>query len=135
MEQYPIPQFIEEEGKIISFLTFRQFFWLVGGGGVVILFYYTLPFAFFAICSLIVGALVGAIAFVKIDNASLVKIFMNFIGFSFGAKTYTWKRKENLHPFAAPKQAQAPGPTEQVEAPRVQQSKLQSVRTMIDTKR
>ncbi|OGZ66495.1 MAG: hypothetical protein A3C50_00375 [Candidatus Staskawiczbacteria bacterium RIFCSPHIGHO2_02_FULL_43_16] len=94
MPQYPIPQFIEEEGKIISFLTFRQFWWLVGGGAVIVLLYYILPFYFFILTALLVAALVGTIAFVKINNMSLIKIFLNFLGFSLGAKTYTWERKE-----------------------------------------
>lgn len=92
--QYSTPQFIEEEGRIVFFLTFRQFFWLVGGGAACFLFYYTLPFWLFVVLSAIVGLVVAAIAFLKIDNESVVKIFLHFIGFSFAKKNYLWGKKE-----------------------------------------
>jgi len=91
--QYPIPQFIESEGKIISFLSFRQFFLLVGGGAICALFFTILPFYFFVIGSLLVMALTGSIAFVKIDNISVLTIFMNFIGFTIASKNYMWIKK------------------------------------------
>ncbi len=99
MAQYPIPQFIESEGKIISFLTFSQFFWLVGGGAFCLLFYYTLPFFLFVMLSIITGLIVGAIAFLKVDNTSIMTIIFNFIGFSTTSKNYVWKKKESAYPF------------------------------------
>ncbi len=103
MAQYPIPQFIESEGKIISFLTFRQFFLLVGGGAFCLLFYYTLPFFLFVIFSIFIGLLVAAIAFVKIDNTSVVIIFLNFILFLTKSKDYVWQKKEHPYPFRVKK--------------------------------
>ena len=95
MAQYPIPQFIEEEARIVYFLTFRQFFLLVGGGGICLLFYFTLPFYLFVILSIAVGLLAGVIAFVKINNQSIVTVFLNFLGFSVATKNYVWKKKES----------------------------------------
>jgi len=103
MAQYPIPQFIESEGKIISFLTFRQFFILVGGGSFCLLFYYTLPFWLFTILSIIVGLLVALIGFVKIDNTSVVTILLNSILFLVGSKKYIWQKKESPYPFKVKK--------------------------------
>ena len=48
MEQYPVPQFIEQEGKIAFFLSFRQFFYLAGAGAICFILYYTLPPFIFA---------------------------------------------------------------------------------------
>ncbi|MBM3206726.1 MAG: hypothetical protein FJZ43_03850 [Candidatus Staskawiczbacteria bacterium] len=98
MQQYPIPQFIEEEGKIVFFLTFKQFFLLIGGGAVCLILYYTLPFIFFVLTALPIVLLVGAVAFIKIENESVVSIFMHFIGFSMANKNYIWKKKELYHP-------------------------------------
>lgn len=92
--QYSIPQFIEEEGKIIFFLTFRQFFLLVGGGAVCLLLYYILPFWLFAILSIVIMLMVAAIAFLKIGNESIIKVLLHFIGFSLAKKNYIWKKKE-----------------------------------------
>jgi len=95
MENYPVPQFIEEEGKIVFFLTFRQFFLLVGGGAVCFILFFALPLIFFIICAIPVMSLVATIAFVKINDIPIIKVVLNYLGFITGAKNYTWK-KENL---------------------------------------
>ncbi len=100
MAQYPIPQFIEAEGKIISFLTFRQFFWIVGGLAVGILSYYTLPFFLFIIIAALTVAFIILVAFIKIDNMSPVTLFMNYLLFSTKSKNYVWKKKQVPYPFA-----------------------------------
>ena len=93
MPQYPIPQFIEEEGKIIFFLTFRQFFLLVGGGVVSSILFIKLPLLVSVICSLFIMALVAIIAFVKINGISIVKMVFNYLGFVTKNKNYIWKKK------------------------------------------
>ena len=94
MAQYPVPQFIEEEGKIVFFLTFRQFFLLVGGGAVCFLLFFTLPLTFAIIGSLFIMILVSAIAFIKINGLPIIKIVLNFLGFVTQNKNYTWKRED-----------------------------------------
>ncbi len=120
MQQYPIPQFIEEEGKIIFFLTFRQFFLLVGGGAVCLLLYYMLPFWLFAVLAIPIVLIVGAIVFIKIDNESVVQIFLHFIGFSFANKNYVWRKKELYYP-----------PNTALE----QKSKIAEIKKVIETKK
>ena len=103
MAQYPIPQFIEAEGKIIPFLTFKQFFWLVGGGAVAILIFYTLPFFMFVIGVVVIGLFIAVVAFLKIDNVSVPTIVINYIMFSTKSKNYVWKKKEIPYPFTLKK--------------------------------
>lgn len=117
--QYSTPQFIEEEGRIVFFLTFRQFFLLVGGGAVCLFLYYTLPFWLFLVLAMPIILLVAAIAFLKIDNESVVKIFLHFIGFSFANKNYTWKKKEITYPMNTG----------------MQQSRVEEVKKIIETKK
>ena len=105
--QYSTPQFIESEGKIISFLTFRQFFILIGTGLVCLLLYYTLPFYFFAVLAVLVAGLGGAIAFLKINDASVVTIALHFFTFLTQSKNYTWKKKESAYPVMIKKRPQA----------------------------
>lgn len=92
--RYSTPQFIESEGKIVYFLTYKQFFWLVGAGAAAMLFYYILPFPLFVICSLLTGIPILIIAFVKINNESVIKIFLNFLGFLTDKKTFVWKKRK-----------------------------------------
>lgn len=141
MAQYPIPQFIEQEGKIIFFLTFKQFFWLTGGIGTCMVIYFFLPFYFFAVLSIIILVAVGVIAFVKINNASLITVFFNIMGFAFQNKKYTWVKKEVLRPYENPNAPAKSTPAAQTPAPvgplipMVRSSKLQEIRKMIDTKK
>ncbi|MEK7664120.1 MAG: PrgI family protein [Patescibacteria group bacterium] len=117
---YPTPQYIEEEGKIVFFLTFRQFFLLVGGGAVCLLLYYLLPFLLFIFLAIPIMLLTAAVAFIKIGNESIVKVFLHIIGFSIGKKNYIWKKKEMSYPLGAQGG---------------QQSKVEQVRKIIETKK
>jgi len=126
MARYPVPQFIEQEGKIIFFLTYRQFFVLVGGGAVCIVMYFILPVIVFLVVGAIVMGLAGIIAFAKINNSSVVTIFMHFIGFSMQSKTYAWKKQESLNPV---KIQRTP------EGGAMQPSRLQQVQKIVETKK
>ncbi len=138
MAQYPIPQFIEQEGKIIFFLTFKQFFWLTGGIATCMIIYFVLPFYFFVVLSIIIMVFSGVLAFVKINNASLITAFFNVMGFVFQNKSYTWTKKEAVRVYEKPNR---PSTTDIAKTPRqpiipmVRTSKLQAIKKMIDTKK
>lgn len=133
MEQYPIPQFIEAEGKIAFFISFRQFFYLVGAGAVCFVLYFFLPFPLFIIISFFIGAVAAFLAFVTINGVPVINTILSSIGFMAGAKNYTWKKKESLYPFHAVKRTQIKkieeGPTL-----KTQQSRLRKIRTDVELK-
>ena len=99
MEQYPIPQFIEQEGKIAFFISFRQFFYLVGAGAACFLLYFVLPFYLFVVVSLAIGVGAVILAFVTVNGVPIINMIMASIGFATGGKDYTWKKKESPYPF------------------------------------
>ena len=125
MAQYPIPQFIESEGKIISFLTFRQFFWLVGGGAVCLGLYYVLPYILFVILGFIIAVSVVMVAFVKINDMPITTLLLNYFSFSTKSKNYVWKKKQSAYPFATKK----PPELTKVDG---EPSKLQNAKQMIE---
>jgi hypothetical protein len=107
MEQYPIPQFIEQEGKIAFFISFRQFFYLVGAGAVCFILYFILkPFFLFILASLIIMGGAAILAFVQINGVPIINIIFASIGFMAGGKDYTWKKKESPYPFKPIKRTQ-----------------------------
>lgn len=134
MAQYPIPQFIEAEGKIIPFLTFRQFFILVGGGAACLALYYILPFSLFIVFAIFIGILVAIIAFIKIDNASVISIFFDFIKFTNQAKNYVWKKQESQYPFKIKKHYQAKGGQE-FNAQEAQANKLKEIKKLVELRK
>jgi hypothetical protein len=99
MEQYPIPQFIESESKIISFMSFKQFFYLVGAGIICFFLYFLMPRVIFYMLAAIVGIVALVVAFGKINGTPILEVFLGAIGFSMGGKDYTWKKKESPYPF------------------------------------
>ena len=86
MEQYPIPQFIEQEGKIAFFVSFRQFFYLVGAGVICFLLYFVLPFFLFVICTVIIGISAIGLAFITINGTPVINVLLSSFGFATGSK-------------------------------------------------
>lgn len=99
MQQYPIPQFIEAESKITSYLTFRQFFYLLIAGGVDFLLYFILPGILFYFAAFLVVVIAVVLAFGSINGAPILNVLLGAIGFSMRGKDYTWQKKESPYPF------------------------------------
>ncbi len=106
MEQYPIPQFIEQEGKIAFFISFRQFFYLVGAGVICFMLYFVLPFFLFIISAFVIFGSAAALAFITVNGVPIINTIFSSFGFLTGTKDYTWKKKESPYPFKTIKRAQ-----------------------------
>ncbi len=134
--QYPTPQFIEEEGKIIAFLTFKQF-WMVVIGGFLCLGYFLLLRLLFAIVLAGFTALITfVVAFIKLNNMSVTTVLMNFIGFATKSKTYTWKKKEVPYPFKVHKKPEPIAVLETAKTSmKMQHSALKDVKTKVETRK
>ncbi|MCX6722854.1 MAG: hypothetical protein NT094_02165 [Candidatus Staskawiczbacteria bacterium] len=63
MDKYPIPQFIEAEGKIAFFISFRQFFYLCGAGLACFFLYFFLPRVIFYLVAFVVFVGTSILAF------------------------------------------------------------------------
>ena len=131
MEQYPIPQFIEQEGKIAFFISFRQFFYLVGAGVACFILYFILPFFLFVVCAFIITVSAIILAFVTVNGVPILNLLMNSIGFSMGGKDYTWKKKESPYPFKPIQRAQIKK-IEQGPVLQAQTSRLKKMKTGIE---
>lgn len=132
MEQYPIPQFIEAEGKIAFFISFRQFFYLVGAGIACFFLYYALPKILFWPVAVMIFIGMSILAFGTIGGTPILNVILGAIGFSIGGKDYTWKKKETPYPFKPITRTQIRkidhGPVLQA-----QTSRLKKVHTQVET--
>lgn len=133
MEQYPIPQFIEQEGKIAFFISFRQFFYLVGAGVICFILYFILPkFLFWILAPLIIiGA--AALGFVTINGAPLINIILNSFGFTLSSKNYVWQKKESPYPFKTIKRMEIKK-IEEGPVLKTQESRLKKIHTEVEMK-
>ena len=129
MEQYPIPQFIETEGKIAFFISFRQFFYLVGAGVICFFLYWILPRILFYMAGAVIFIGAAILAFVTINGTPILNIILGAIGFSMGGKNYTWKKKESPYPFKPIRRAEIKkieqGPVLQAQTSQLKRSKTQ----------
>lgn len=94
--QFTVPQFIEQETKIVGPLTFRQFIYIGGGGIICFILYFTLAknnFWLFVLVAIILMSIALAFAFLKIGGRSLTTILLNFFTFTIAPKIYLWRRK------------------------------------------
>jgi hypothetical protein len=133
MEQYPVPQFIEQEGKIAFFLSFRQFFYLCGAGVICFILYYILPFFLFVIIGGVVALGSVALSFVSINGVPLLNMLLASIGFATGGKDYTWKKKESPYPFKTIKRTTIKK-IDQGPVLKAQESQLRKTRTAVELK-
>jgi len=106
MEQYPIPQFIEQEGKIAFFISFRQFFYIVGAGAACFLLYFLLPSFLFYIAAFLIMSVALILAFVTVNGVPVINMILASIGFATGGKNYVWKKRESPYPFKTIKRAE-----------------------------
>jgi len=132
VEQYPIPQFIEQESKIAFFLSFRQFFYLVGAGVVCFFLYFILPRVLFYLASAVIFIATTILAFATINGVPILNIILGAIGFSMGGKNYTWKKKESPYPFKPIKRTRIKK-IEQGPVLQAQVSQLKRTRTQVET--
>lgn len=132
MEQYPVPQFIEQEAKIIYFVSFRQFFYLFIAGLACTILYFILPLFFFIIVAVIMGGIAITLGFVKIDGIPITSIIWNSFGFFGGARNYTWKKKESLYPFKTVRRIEVRKIEEDKTLKGGQKSALKSLRTKVE---
>jgi hypothetical protein len=133
MEQYPIPQFIEQEGKIAFFISFRQFFYLVGAGVFCFFLYFILPHILFYLVSIVIFIGTIIIAFGMIGGVPILNVILGAVGFSMGGKNYTWKKKESPYQFKPIKRTQI-RKIEQGPVLQAQTSQLRKTRTQVEMK-
>ncbi len=133
MENYPIPQFIEQEGKIAFFISFRQFFYIVGAGAVCFVLYFILPRFLFAIFSIIISISSIGLAFVTVNGAPISNVLLNSLGFATGSKNYVWQKKESPYPFKTIKRVEI-RKIEEGHALKIQESRLKKIHTEVELK-
>ena len=98
--QYKIPQNVEREDQILSFLTFRQLGILAAGGAFCYFLYILLaPVFYVEVWGPIVfipAALTACVAFLDIGGVTFTKWFLLFIEFVVNPKKRIWNNKKSF---------------------------------------
>lgn len=92
MATFQIPQFIEEQPKVVSFLTLPQFLYLAAAAGVSFAAFYLFTFLLWLFVTFIVAAAAIALAFVKVNGQSLPAVLRSALAYYWKPRVYTWSR-------------------------------------------
>lgn len=96
--QFKVPQFIEQESKIVGPLTVKQAIILGLSGAITFVIYFSFGkdnmFIFLILAGIIMGAAI-TMAFLKIDGRPFTEMIGHFSNFLISPRLFLWKRKEN----------------------------------------
>mgnify|MGYP001564794467 CR=1 FL=1 len=90
--KFQVPQFIETETKIVGPLTWKQFIWVALGVGLLLTLFRFLAGFWLILVSMIVAAVFGSLAFLRIEETTLIEYLMKALGFALGPKKYLFKK-------------------------------------------
>lgn len=91
--QFTVPQFIEQETKIVGPFSFKQFIYVAIAAGLCVFLYFVLPLYLLIIVALLLVGGALAMAFYKKEGIPLPKVIAGFFTFLFKPKIYLWKKK------------------------------------------
>lgn len=91
-EKFVVPQFIDNEDKILGPITVRQFLICLGATLFIFIAYrlFTLPYFIFS--SVIIAAFAGTFAFLKINGQPFHLFFVNFLQTQTRPKKRVWNK-------------------------------------------
>ena len=134
--EYPVPQFVEIESKVVGPLTLKQFIYLAGAAGICTAAFLWLPLFLAVPISLLFGGLGGALAFYKVNGKSFASMVEAAAHYYAGSKTlvrkqpdYTQKSVQKPPPAIS---ARANGAIPGAHGPRLSRGKLSELAWSLD---
>lgn len=96
--QYRVPQFIEEESKLVGPLTLKQAIIMGLAFAICFILYFsmgTTNMFLFLVLAVIVMGIAASFTFLKIDGRPFMEMLGHMGNFAIAPKMYLWKQKEN----------------------------------------
>lgn len=93
MQQFTVPQFLDVEEHIIGGITVRQFVILVIGTFLIFLSYRLLTFDYFIVVAILLLALVGTLAFLKVNGMPFHYFILNFLQTNLRPSVRVWLKE------------------------------------------
>ena len=92
--RFQVPQFIETETKIVGPLTWKQFIWVAMGTGLLLMIIRFLTGFWLIFVSIIIIAIFGSLAFLRLEEMTLIEYLMKALSYAFGPKKYLFKKDD-----------------------------------------
>ena len=100
--KFQVPQFIEEETKLIGPLTLKQFLFVAGGVSMTAVAWIVLNGFLFLIAAFLVLAFFGSLAFGKVDGQPMLNYLAYMLSYALGSKRAVYKVPEHTNQFNLP---------------------------------
>ncbi|MDP2655993.1 MAG: PrgI family protein [bacterium] len=107
MEKFTVPQFIENEDKILWFLSVRQFLIILAGFGLMFILYKVVDTVYFILGSIIIAGIAGTVAFLKINGQPFHFFVLNIAKSGTRPRLRIWKKEPTKKEWEALEKAQA----------------------------
>lgn len=91
--RYEVPQFIEEEMKIIGPLSIRQFFLFLAAMLLSFVFFFLFQVWLWAILTLILFGVISILAFGKMHGRPMSTVALHALRYFWSPRRYLWKRE------------------------------------------
>ncbi|HYU65027.1 MAG TPA: PrgI family protein [Candidatus Paceibacterota bacterium] len=93
--RFQLPQFVETEIKLIGPFTLRQFLWIAAGVSILFVVFYVAGPTWFLIAILPISAISISLAFIKINEISLINYIAYALSYLINPRKYIYKSGEN----------------------------------------
>lgn len=134
MRQYQVPQFITVEDKVIGPLTIAQSLYLGAGTMIIVVIRMFLAPFFFWPLAVLIAALCGGLAFLKINERPFPVIMKNAVIYLIRPRLYLWK-KEQVPPQTVSTEETVKKPGAMINTiPKITESKLSDLAWSLDIK-
>lgn len=94
MESFQVPQYIEEESRLIGSFTFTQTLILIFGGALIYLTYALLASWLSLIIIVLIASLTVILAFLQVEGMPAYKLVIPLIRHLWLPRIYLWKKRE-----------------------------------------
>ncbi len=133
--QFTVPQFIEEESKIIGPLSFRQIIYIGVAIAISAFIWFSVNnIALFIFLSLPIMAIGISLALLKVNKTALPTLIKNFFEFYSKPKIYLWRRRnERIQTEKTIQKKEAP-PVKKPPINLIKKSRIGSLSDEIDSK-
>lgn len=134
MQQFTVPKFIDQEDKIIAFITVRQFLIMIVAGILIAICYAILAFWYFVAAAVVIALSFGVLAFLPVNGRPFHYFLISTIERIKKPRVRVWNKELNdaeLRHYI--KQKNEEQPKKQPLRPRFTSSQLSQLSLVVDT--
>lgn len=100
--QFPVPQFIDTEDKVVGPFTLRQFMYIAIGSGACFVLFFLLQTWLWFLISLFILAIAAGLAFAKIEGRPLAQVITSAFAYYWNPQTYVWQTENKVETKTGP---------------------------------